>query len=183
MCRLHALIHPIQLTQNHQVPFTCCLLSYCCALVHVVPLAWHLPFPPSPAVNLANCILSDPAQVLPFCHADSDFYFLKATCLFPYELHACVCARSLQSSLALCNPVYYSLPNSSVHGILQARILGWVAMPSSRDLPDPGDRIPISCIGRQILYHQGHLRSPTVSHPVTIQLRTELLQPIPFLDT
>ena len=138
MWRLQALIHPIQLTQNHQVPFTCCPLSKCCALVHAVPLAWHLPFPPSPAINLENCILSDPAQVLPFCHADSDFYFLKATCLFPYELHACVCVRSLQSCLALCNPVYYSLPSSSVHGILQARILEWVAVPSSRDLPDPG---------------------------------------------
>ena len=32
----------------------------------------------------------------------------------------------------------YSPPGSSVHGILQARILDWVAMASSRDLPDPG---------------------------------------------
>ena len=32
----------------------------------------------------------------------------------------------------------YSLPGSSVHGILQARILEWVAMPPSGDLPDPG---------------------------------------------
>ena len=31
-----------------------------------------------------------------------------------------------------------SLPGSSVHGVLQAHILEWVAMPSSRDLPDPG---------------------------------------------
>ena len=31
-----------------------------------------------------------------------------------------------------------SLPGSSVHGILQAIILKWVAVPSSRDLPDPG---------------------------------------------
>ena len=31
-----------------------------------------------------------------------------------------------------------SLPGSSVHGILQARILEWVAMPSSRGPPDPG---------------------------------------------
>ena len=29
-------------------------------------------------------------------------------------------------------------PGSSVHGILQARVLQWVAMPSSRGLPDPG---------------------------------------------
>ena len=32
----------------------------------------------------------------------------------------------------------YSLPGSSVHGILQARILQWVAVPSPGDLPDPG---------------------------------------------
>ena len=31
-----------------------------------------------------------------------------------------------------------SLPDSSVHGILQARIPEWVAIPFSRDLPDPG---------------------------------------------
>ena len=32
----------------------------------------------------------------------------------------------------------YSLTGSSVHGILQARILEWVAIPFSRGLPDPG---------------------------------------------
>ena len=32
----------------------------------------------------------------------------------------------------LCNSMYYSLPGSSVHGILQARVLEWVAIPSSR---------------------------------------------------
>ena len=32
----------------------------------------------------------------------------------------------------------YSLPGSSVHGILQARTLEWAAVPFSRDLPDPG---------------------------------------------
>ena len=36
-----------------------------------------------------------------------------------------------QSCLTLCNPVDHSLPGSSVHGILQSRILEWVAMPSS----------------------------------------------------
>ena len=38
----------------------------------------------------------------------------------------------------LCNPIDFSPPGSSVHGILQARILEWFAMPFSRDLPDPG---------------------------------------------
>ena len=48
-------------------------------------------------------------------------------------------ARSVtQSYLTLCDPMDCSTPGSSVHGISQARILEWVAMPSSRDLPDPG---------------------------------------------
>ena len=45
---------------------------------------------------------------------------------------------SLQLRLALCDLMDCSPPGSSVHGILQARILEWVAMPFSRDLPDPG---------------------------------------------
>ena len=37
-----------------------------------------------------------------------------------------------------CDPTDCSPPGSSVHGISQARMLEWVAMSSSRDLPDPG---------------------------------------------
>ena len=44
----------------------------------------------------------------------------------------CVHAKSLQSCLTLCDAMDYSLPGSSVHGILQAGILEWVAMPFSR---------------------------------------------------
>ena len=40
--------------------------------------------------------------------------------------------KSLQSHLTLSNPMDSSLPGSSVHGILQARILEWLAMPSSK---------------------------------------------------
>ena len=46
--------------------------------------------------------------------------------------------RSLQPCLTFCNPKNCSLPGSSVHGILQARILEWVAILFSRDLPNPG---------------------------------------------
>ena len=42
------------------------------------------------------------------------------------------CAKSLQSCTTVCNPMKCSLPGSSVHGILQARILKWVAMTFSR---------------------------------------------------
>ena len=41
-------------------------------------------------------------------------------------------AKSLQSYLTLCDTMDCSPPGSSVRGILQARILEWVAMPSSR---------------------------------------------------
>ena len=49
-----------------------------------------------------------------------------------------VVAQSLESGLTLCDPLDCSLPGSSEHGILQARIPQWVAMPSTRDLPDSG---------------------------------------------
>ena len=47
-------------------------------------------------------------------------------------------AKLLQSCLTLCNPLDYSPPGSSVHRIIQARILEWVAVPPPGDLPDPG---------------------------------------------
>ena len=43
-----------------------------------------------------------------------------------------------QSCLTLCDTIDSNLPGSSVHGILQERILEWVAIPFSRGLPDPG---------------------------------------------
>ena len=55
----------------------------------------------------------------------------KSLCIILSEfLHTHVCVLSLQSCLTLCNPMDCSLPGSCVHGILQARILEWVAMPS-----------------------------------------------------
>ena len=43
----------------------------------------------------------------------------------------------VKSGPTLCDPMDCSLLGSSVHGILQARILEWVASPLSRDLPNP----------------------------------------------
>ena len=53
----------------------------------------------------------------------------------------CMCGKSLQLCTTLCDTMDHSLPGSFVHGILQARILEWVATPgrsSFRDLLDPG---------------------------------------------
>ena len=44
----------------------------------------------------------------------------------------------LLSCLSLCDPMHCSLPGSSVHEISQARILEWVAISTTGDLPDAG---------------------------------------------
>ena len=51
-----------------------------------------------------------------------------------------------QSCLTLCDPMDYSLPGSSVHRILQARILEWVAIPFSRGSSWPRGRTQVSHI-------------------------------------
>jgi len=66
----------------------------------------------------------------------------------PYLLFlscACVHAQSLQLCPNVRNPIYCSPPGSSVNGILQARILECVSMPSSRGSSQPRDRTCISC--------------------------------------
>ena len=64
-----------------------------------------------------------------------------------------VCVWYAQLCLALCDRMDYSPKGSSVHGILQARILEWVAISSSREYSLPRNETQVSCIGRPILYH------------------------------
>ena len=66
------------------------------------------------------------------------------------------CAKPLSSCPTPCDPTDCSPPGSSVHGILQVRILAWVAMPTSRKSSQPRGQTCvslISCIGRWVLYH------------------------------
>ena len=79
----------------------------------------------------------------PWGHKDSDMTECTShthTHTYTHTKHTH--AKWLQSCPTLCNPMDCSLPISSVHGILQARIPEWVAIPSSRDLPDPGIKLP-----------------------------------------
>ena len=67
----------------------------------------------------------------------------------------CVCLVA-QLCLTLRDPMEWSPPGSSVHGILQARILEWITMPSSRGSSQPRDGTHVSCIssiGRQVFSH------------------------------
>ena len=63
-----------------------------------------------------------------FCCSLSLVFIFPLSCIV---IHACMRAKMLQSRPTLCDPTDHSLPGSSVYGILQARILEWVAMPSS----------------------------------------------------
>ena len=70
----------------------------------------------------------------------------------------------VQLCLTFCDPMDCIPPGSSVLGILQARILKWVAMLSSKESCQPRDQTHISyvaCIGTRVLYHYRHLGSLT----------------------
>ena len=69
----------------------------------------------------------------------------------------CVCVFVAQLCLTLCDPMECFLPGSSVHGIIQARILEWVAIPLSRGSSRPRDWTQVYCIagGFFSLSHQG----------------------------
>ena len=65
-----------------------------------------------------------------------------------------------QSCPTLCDPMDCSPSGSSVHGILQARILEWVVISSSRRSSQLRNRTCISCLVRQILYHCATWEAP-----------------------
>ena len=68
----------------------------------------------------------------------------------------CILRVHARSSLAVCGPMDCRPPGSSVHGIIQARILKWVTIPfSSGIVPTQGSNLgPLHC--RKILYHLSH---------------------------
>ena len=61
-------------------------------------------------------------------------------------LFVCVCVLVAQSYPTFCHHMDCSLPHSSVHGILQARILEWVAVPFSKGPSSPRDRTQVFCM-------------------------------------
>ena len=72
-----------------------------------------------------------PAILIPACASSSPAFLM---------MYSAAAAKSLQSCPTLCNPIDSSPPGSPVPGILQARTLEWVAMPSSRVSFQPRDQ-------------------------------------------
>ena len=75
----------------------------------------------------------------------------------------------IQSYPILCDPMDYSLPGSSVHGILQTRILEWVAIPFSKGSSKPRDKLraptfqadslPAEPLGKPREWYRGSLKA------------------------
>ena len=104
------------------------------------------------------------------CAVCSHYHFhLKLNCVC-VRVCVCVCARMhsvAQSCLILSDPMDCSLPGSSVHGILQVRILEWVTISSSRESSWLRDQIRISCtscFGRLILCYRATWETPNLSY-------------------
>ena len=96
------------------------------------------------------------------CQSPFPFQTFQTTALHMREkgkekLKKCACMLSFfYLVLLFMTPMDCSPPGSSVHGILQARIMEWVAIASSRGSSQPRHQTlvsSISCIGRWVLYH------------------------------
>ena len=78
------------------------------------------------------------------------------------------CAKSLQLCPTRCDPTDCSLPSSSVQGILQARILEWIAIPFSRGSSFPTQGLNLDFLHcRQILYHLSQQESPRTQQEIS----------------
>ena len=76
------------------------------------------------------------------------------------------------SHVQLCDPMGYSPPGSSIYGILQARILVWVAISSSKGSSRPRDWTRascVSCISRRVLYHWTTWEANDVAPPFSLE--------------
>ena len=113
------------------------------------------------------------------------FQFLRKSnieCIIPltHLTTATLCPKLLQSCPTLCDPMDCSPPRSSVHGILQARIVETVAISFSRESSRPRDRTCVSCIAdrffiicKVILYHPSTTEARRV-HLVEKSLKWEM---------
>ena len=103
---------PVSLSFSLSFIFLCLRIShYLCLKISMPPsLSNSLSFPPGPLRFFLPVFLSS----------------------------LCVCLLVAQLCPTLCDPMDCTQLGSPVHGILQARILEWVAISSSRDLPNPG---------------------------------------------
>ena len=125
-------------------------ISHRCPWGHSPVVLDFLPIGSGPIVHSHGSNFSDLLQL----------WSSLSMCKGPVPRYGCECEsvhdQLLQSCPTLCDLMGYSPPGSSVHGILQARILEWVAMPYSRGSARPKDQTHISyvsCIAVRFFTH------------------------------
>ena len=130
---------------SKQIIYSSCQASKCKVQLFIVlflGMIWY---------NYLTIINFSELQVI-----QNNSHYFKVKLILYVCVCVCVCTKSLQSCLTLCDPRDCSPPGSSVHGIFQARILEWIAVPCFRGSSQPRDRTYvsyISYIGRWVLYH------------------------------
>ena len=87
----------------------------------------------------------------------------------------------VQSWLTLWNPIDCSPTSSSVHGILQARVLEWVAIPFSRGYSWPRDRTQVSCIAGG--FFMVWATRETTPWFIAIKMRLSLIPSLPLIPS
>ena len=90
--------------------------------------------------------------------------------------------QSLSRVRLFCVPRHCSLPCFPVRGILQARVLEWVAISFSRGSSQPRDQTHVSCIGRRVLYHSSPQGGPFSYLPYCQSLITFTLTSLIHLE-
>ena len=103
-----------------------------------------------------------------------DFDKCIYTCMY---IHIYVCLLGVQSYPTFCESRDCSQPGSSVHGILQARILEWVAIPFSKRYSQPRDQTWVSYIAGRFLTVWATIETHTLTHTHTHTYWTARLKP------
>jgi len=125
---------------------------------HSSALAWRIPW------------TEEPGGLQSWGHRESDTFEWLITSVIYLSIHPSSGGMVLvtQSCLTPCDHMDCSPLGSSDLGILQARILDWVAIHFSRESSQPRDRTQVSHIGRQILFHLSHQGSPSIIYYLSI---------------
>ena len=147
------------------IPFGECVCFCACVCVCVFYLQMHVSIFGSQTLESTRIMWRDCENNFlgPTVNTSDSVHLRLRMCFWSVP---CSCANSLQLFLTHCDLMDCSPPGSSVHGIFQARILEWVAMPSSRGSSQPKDQTlcsEVSYLGKQVLYYLHHLGSPVSS--------------------
>ena len=136
---------------------------------------------PAEKLNGIVNILGGRTRTLLYCCTIVSGAFLLCFCL------PCCCYVVTKSRPTLCDPINCSLPDCSVHGVLQARILKWVAVSFFRDLPDPIMNLSLLLSWADFLLLNHHSLPSSIINYLTLpfgtQRRSRRLNKAYFLQT